>query len=346
MPRIGVLFLTAAMHIAGGAPLVATALQAGVQAPTPTCDMSPATGWLQKWMSAWELASIQILRLPDAEPPLVLFYDDHCVYTTSPVSVTGKIVSGPSLRGASLAWRTAVHGGTLILPDGKKSPVQLMSFTAGSKATGPYFVMAAPDYWAGKRIVTRAEALDGEPRAVFLHEFAHTRQLPFIGSAIRAIEAQWTFPKELDDDAVQDHFESDADYVAAYRAERDLMYRAAAAPTLDQVRDLGRQALELSRRRRARWFTGKNALFNEVDSVFLSLEGAAQWTGYAWLSHGLGGHMPADAAAKKIAQGPKWVQDHGLALFLIVDRLLPDWPSRVFAGKSVGAYELLEQAVR
>jgi hypothetical protein len=40
-----------------------------------------------------------------------------------------------------------------------------------------------------------------------------------------------------------------------------------------------------------------------------------------------------------------WVQDHGLALILAVDRLLPEWPTLEFGMPSVGATELLERAV-
>ena len=41
-----------------------------------------------------------------------------------------------------------------------------------------------------------------------------------------------------------------------------------------------------------------------------------------------------------------WVQDEGLGLFLVVDRLLPGWPLLVFHDPSMGALELLERAVR
>jgi hypothetical protein len=41
-----------------------------------------------------------------------------------------------------------------------------------------------------------------------------------------------------------------------------------------------------------------------------------------------------------------WAQDEGLGLFLVIDRLLPDWPRFVFRDPSMGAIELLEQAVQ
>src|SRR2546422_6597172 len=41
-----------------------------------------------------------------------------------------------------------------------------------------------------------------------------------------------------------------------------------------------------------------------------------------------------------------WVQEEGLGLFLVIDRLLPGWPLLVFHDPSMGALELLERAVR
>jgi hypothetical protein len=40
------------------------------------------------------------------------------------------------------------------------------------------------------------------------------------------------------------------------------------------------------------------------------------------------------------------VQDEGLAVFLVVDRLVPGWPLLVFRDPSMGALALLERAVQ
>jgi hypothetical protein len=99
------------------------------------------------------------------------------------------------------------------------------------------------------------------------------------------------------------------------------------------------------RSRHARWFTGDRAVFAILDDTFLSLEGAAQWSAATWLAHPKGGGLTREAAvAKMLGRRRWWAQDEGLALFLVVDRLLPGWPLLVFREPSAGALELLARA--
>jgi len=41
-----------------------------------------------------------------------------------------------------------------------------------------------------------------------------------------------------------------------------------------------------------------------------------------------------------------WAQDESLGLFLVLDRLLPNWPELTFGAQGMGAVELLETALR
>jgi hypothetical protein len=306
-----------------------------------SCDLAAASSWINRWFAAWELTSKQILHLPDAPPPTVVLYDSSCVYTTSEVTVAAPPVdNGPVLQGAKLPWRAALHGDSLTLPDASRVPVQLMSFANSDRKTGPFFVMAAPHYWG-----PRNQEFGLTP--VFLHEFAHTRQVGGMTKIIGPIDSTWKYAEELDDDAVQTHFDSDSTYVAVYKAERDLLYRAAMADSVASVRALAAEALAMIRRRHARWFTGENAVFATLDDIFLSLEGAGQWAGYAWLAHPAGGRLTRAAAIEKMSgRRRRWSQDEGLGLFLVVDRLFPAWPTLVFAETSIGAVELLERSIQ
>jgi hypothetical protein len=308
-----------------------------------TCDLAAAGAWIEKWFAAWDLASQRILRLPDAPPPDIVFFDSACVYTTSEVTAAGApVVDGPRLRGTKLSWRARAHGGSLTLPNSSQVPVGLMTFADVAKGTGPYFVMAAPPYWAEQGHV-QEPGLTG----VFLHEFAHTRQVGGLQHIIGPIDAAWPYPEELDDDAVQTHFEADPEYVKAYLAERDLLYRAADAGSTTEARALAAEALAMMRGRQARWFTGDKAVFATLDNVFLAMEGVGQWTAYAWLAHPDGGGLDRDAAIQRmLGRRRKWTQDEGLALFLVVNRLLPEWPALEFGVPSPGALDLLERAVQ
>ncbi len=340
MIRSLTLVLVLAFSITTGA---AAARGGGVAAARKTsCDVPSASPWISRWLAAWDLASREILRLPDAPAPNIVFYDSSCVYTTSSVTAPGApAVDGPALSGTTLRWRAMAHGDTLTLPNSQRLPVGLLSFANLDRATGPFFVMAAPSYWE-RALHSQDIGLTG----VFLHEFAHTRQIRGMAAVIGPIDSTWRYPEELDDDAVQTHFASDSVYVASYLAERDLLYRAAAADSLAEVRALARQALAMMRRRHARWFRDDKAMFAILDDTFLSLEGAGQWTAYAWLAHPAGGRLDREAAVKRmLGRRRRWSQDEGLALFLVVDRLMPAWPSLVFDPHAIGATALLERAI-
>lgn len=336
----GLVLLTALTAAPAASPMESSRVAAAAGTP---CDLAAAAPWIRRWLEAWELTSREILKLPDAEPPEIVFFDSTCVYTTSDVSVPGPAMAGgPTLFGAALPWRATAHDDSLTLPNGSRSAVQLMSFANSDRQSGPFFVMAAPSYWL------RAVRAEGPGlAAVFLHEFAHTRQVRGMLKVIGPIDSTWKsrFPEELDDDAVQTHFDRDSIYVAAWRAECDLLYRAAQAKTNREARALASRALVLMRERHDRWFHGENAVFATLDDLWLSLEGAGQWAGYAWLAHPKGGRMDRAAAVERMSgRRRRWSQDQGLGLFLVVDRLLPGWPRLVFSETSIGAMELLERA--
>ena len=103
-------------------------------------------------------------------------------------------------------------------------------------------------------------------------------------------------------------------------------------------------ALEAIDQRRHRFFAGETAEFAEIEDVFLTMEGVANWAAFkAALDQGL----PRPEALKLIRRGGKyWSQDIGLALFLVIDDMLPSWQKRAFAPRNATAYELLRDAVK
>ena len=285
---------------------------------------------MSPWFRAWEFTAESILKIPRTAPPDVVFFDNACVYT--------------SPRGR-LAWRAAPHEGMVTLPDGNRIPIQVTSFASASDGR-PFFVMAAPDVWIKAGVTSAQFGRDRLLTAVFLHEFAHVRQMPGLERILAPIDKAWRFPQELTDDVIQQRFGSDAAYEAAYQQERDLLYRAAAARSNDEARALAAQALALMQARHAKWFTGENEVFRVLDDVFLSFEGAGQWVAYAWLVDPRGGGAARDAALTGMRRGGRsWSQDQGLALFLVVDRMLPEWPVFVFGPESIGARDLLDRAL-
>jgi hypothetical protein len=337
-----ILLLGFVLTIGGCVSHTAKTASADVEPKSPSCSMDAASPWVEKWFSAWETASRKILELPDAPAPTMVFFDSTCVYTTSPIAAHGApAVKGPKFLGQEIPWRAVVHDTSVTMPDSSQRPIGLMSFASSTPGTGPYFVMAAPEIWA------RVGARDDNPGlAVFLHEFTHTRQMGAFRDQLGPIDSAWKGPDVLDDDVVQRRFSADSVYVKAYIAERDLLYKAADAATVDESRALASEALAMMRARHAKYFTGENADYATLDNIWLAMEGAAQWTAAAWLSHPDGGHMSRDAAVKKMLGKRRWwAQDESLALFLVVDRLMPDWPRYEFSSPALGAIDLLEKAL-
>jgi hypothetical protein len=143
----------------------------------------------------------------------------------------------------------------------------------------------------------------------------------------------------------QNTFREQADFVAAYETERDLIYRAASAPDDVEARRLAGEALTRMRARGARFFTGENAKLAELEEIFLTMEGIAQWAGYSWLTHMDGPRIAPDVVLPGMRRGGRqWSQDEGLAIFLVVNRLVPDWQARAFAAEPATAMELLALA--
>ncbi|MEZ6024505.1 MAG: hypothetical protein R3C16_14055 [Hyphomonadaceae bacterium] len=317
--------------------VLAVVLAACASSPPRTAAVCAPTeaeaAWLDASVSAWRLARRDVLKVDDAATaPTMVFFNTRCVF-----------------RGEGAAsWTGEPHGGQITLPDGEQMPAQITSFASSyDDDTRVYFAMALPEIWEAGGIRSQQLGLERLMTAVMLHEMTHTRQFDDYIPRIIAASQTYGFGDDLTDDIVQDTMQGDADYVAAYEAERDLLFQAAAAPSDAEARALARQAWERIEARRARFFVGNNAKLSDLDDVFLTMEGMGQWVGYAWLVHPEGARLAPDVALAGMRRGAeKWSQDEGLALFLVIDRLLPDWQARAFADDPASARQLLELAVR
>lgn len=299
-----------------------------VVAATSECTMDPAdAAWLAGALGRWQEAEGTWLHLAPAPLPTIETADAACTYVLP--------------RGNFALIQGQAHGGMPVLA-GQAVPPGPVSF-----ANGPdRFVMTLPSLWRAAGVTSEA-GLERLMTGVLLHEIMHTRQAGIAASAIGAMERASGLGDGLSDDSVQHAFADNADYVAAWQAERDLLFAAAAAPDDRQARDLAGQALAMLRDRRARWFTGDKAWMSDADDVFLTMEGAGQWLAWREMAASDGGNLPPAAALAATRRGGRqWTQDEGLALMLVLDRLLPDWQQRAFREPDWRAANLLELAVR
>jgi len=293
--------------------------------------MGPADrAWLERALANWLRAERDYLLLEPQALPEVVAIDRKCTYR---------------LPAGDLAEAVAVpHGGTVRLPGGNEASLGPISFASGD-ASG-YFAMSLPSVWreAG---VTSEVGLERLMDGVLLHEIMHTRQTALAYAVLGPLVAETGIPDdELNDDIVQQRFGGDPDYAAAWSEERDLLFAAAAAPDDDEARRLATLALERMRARHARWFSGDKAAFASLDEVFLTMEGMGQWMIWRYfLSPEGGGYAPEQVLAAVRRGGRQWSQDEGLALILVVDRLLPGWQERAFRDPDWRASRLLEAAL-
>jgi hypothetical protein len=112
----------------------------------------------------------------------------------------------------------------------------------------------------------------------------HARQLYHFAPRLAEATARYQLPADLNDDAIQTRFEAVREFAAQVDAERDLLF-AAASSDESMARGLARKAKMQIDARRAVHFVGTDAKYAELEDVFLTMEGIAQWTSYRWLTH-------------------------------------------------------------
>lgn len=306
----------------------AVALLAGLPAAADAraCTMQASDeAWLRTSIAAWRDTARRHLHLEDNRMPPTVVFDKACVF---------DVAAGAD----PIHWSAAPHDGHVKLPDGSEIPAGVVSFARPSPQ-GTYFVMSLPSVWREK--VKSNLGLERLMTAVLLHETSHTAQAKALAPRLDAL------PDDMSDDALQEHFKSNAEYRKDFTRERDLFMAAATAKSDAESKRIARDALAAYRARRAKWFTGDGAKWAEVDDLFLSMEGLGQWSGYAWLVDPKGAGIPLDVALTEMRRGGKWwTQDEGIAIFLVIDRLLPGWQARFFQGQPPSLESVLEAATR
>lgn len=273
-------------------------------------------------LHTWDEVRAKHLLISDATRPRLIFFDERCLFDGDTASA---------------------HGGTLKLPDGEEVPARLMTF-ASAHDDKPYLVQALPALWRAEERHRNNPKLEQMMTAVFTHEMTHTVQTKAFGDRIGALEKQYRI-EDLNDDIVQHRFSENAEYVAAYKKERDLLYAIAAQPDRQLRRKMAKEAVRMAKERRARFFTGEQAHLAELEEIFLGMEGAAQWAAFQTVM--ADGATREEAIAAMTRGGRWWSQDEGLALFLAIDALMPGkWQGKVFGKKATPAWTLLEEAAR
>lgn len=297
---------------------------------TAACELTTHEKlWIRESLEAWGRVSASVLRLtPVPRPPIILF-DRRCEYRVAPESlgVTGR-----------------PHGGVVALPNGQDlSPTAIGFASLSTGDTAPFLVVALRSVWESDSTLVDEDWDEFLTRS-FIHEMTHTRQLPVIVAKLRAAGGLVGM-NDLDDDIVQETFDTSAVFRAAVAREIALLYDAALARTLSERQRLARAALRAIQARRERFYGGESAPWAFVEELLLDLEGAAEFAELSYLRLSVTYVPPIRLLDRVRGDRAFWSQDEGLALYLLLDALRPDWAGQTFTADPRTAVELIEEAL-
>ena len=306
--------------------------------------------WIEHTLTLWQTVSRDSLSLKSAPLPWIVLFDETCVWHVNPdlpISTPQKAVDFAKTK-LSFARKFVdvygiAHEGNITLPDKRQISPQLMTFVSSYNGGKKNFLVSAmPSIWQKAPHLKTEVNLNVLVRSVFVHEMTHANHRNFF-DALNRIEKQYAFSEGFDDDIVQNHFSKSEDFSKSYETERDLLYQALSETDIQRKRQLAKNAFDIMQARRQKFFVGNGTIYTQVENIFLTMEGAANWAAYrAAKAEGL---SETDALKLICRDGKQWSQDEGLALFLLADSLLPAWQNKVFGKSAVSIIDLLQKAL-
>jgi hypothetical protein len=307
--------------------------------------------WVQRALDGWELVRRDFLKLDDGPLPWIVLFDASCTWHVAPdarlMPSTTPIDTPLIHAGRPVDVRVQPHQGTVLLPNRVEVPASVKASTALYRnGRAPFFSMALPSIWRQEASHAKRPQLDEYLQGVMVHEMTHTRQLVAVNRRIRELIKNTELSGGLNDDVIQLEFSRAPGFERAFERERDLFYQAVQETDAARRATVTYRALSQARERHARYFTGPKSVYREVEGLFLTLEGAGQWAAYRLATARARPGAPDSDALKLVRDNRKyWSQDEGLALFILIDSLVPDWPARVFSASPPSPFDLLEESI-
>jgi len=210
----------------------------------------------------------------------------------------------------------------------------------------PFMIIPLPPLYRKLGGGDQAPALDELFLGMSLHELAHTRQLVYAAQRIERLRVQNNLPESIDDNLIENTFSKNDDYRRLYEEERQHLTRAILADDLAVCRGALAQALSVSRQRRERFFVGNNNFYGDLEDIFLALEGLGMWVHYQMArDRAPKGQDWRQTLASLAERTDAWSQEEGLALFLLIDRLVPGWQALFLAPGFPSPFALLRDSI-
>jgi hypothetical protein len=292
--------------------------------------------WLDRALEALRFASREITGIRDVPSFEAIFFSADCVLKSANALT--------STSAGRVTWTASPHTGTIPLPDGTTVEAGVTSYTSGKKDLA-YFVMATPTIWEAAGI-GKGPDIETTLISVMLHEASHVAQIGPYGPRLGALIERYRLPDSFSDDSLQKQFQTNAEIAASVAEETRLFLAAAAAAEDAEAKTLAGEARRRMRERQARWFVGDAAYWTEAEDIWLTFEGAGQWTAYQYQIHPRGGAQPQAELLARFSKGRWWSQTEGFALVLALDRIMgPSWKRHAFGDGAKTALQMLDEAL-
>lgn len=327
---------------------------AATDAAQRTLDQ-PTLVWIQSVLNNWEAVCRRELRIAAEPLPWIIFYDEHSAWHLQSEKrwLPPHEVSPHSLRFMGDTYpliRVAHQGGRLWVPDRGPLPVDVAK---PQVAAMPYdderksfFVAPLPGLFHKLAGPDQARNLDDLFLGTAAHELTHTRHYAYAMPQITRLRLRYKLPESFDDNIIQQEFGVNDEYKAVYDAERKLLTRAILARDLDDCRQAVGEALLVSQKRKDRFFVGDKQGYSSLEDIFLAMEGLAMWVQYRTArERAPSGEEWLKTLITLSERTDAWSQEHGLGLFLLMDRLVPGWQARFLAPDFPSPFTVLREAI-
>lgn len=320
----------------------------------PSCEVpEPGRHWLQQALDGWSRVRVQALGLNPAPLPWLVLFDERCVWHLSPdrtsLAVANHQMAALATDGGVVSVFGAPHTGQIALPNGRLTSTTRATASTSVYADGSatFSLVSMFGVWQRDPRHAKQPRLGQFFQGLLIHELTHSTQLVGVIDRLAALRQASRIPGAVDDDIVQRRFGSVPQFRMAIDAERNLFYRAARSVDKTRQREWVAKGLSMARKRRARFYTGHSAAFGDLEDVFLAMEGSAQWAAYRWARWQSAAEVTDEAVIRFVRADRKyWSQDEGLALYLLIDALVPEWQKRTFGETMTSPFVLLEESLK
>lgn len=317
------------------------------------CHLDGSTAdWIREIFHSWIIATETHLEIEPEPLPNGVLFDTSCAWYVGPATarwLTDDVTLAPlDVDGLTVELRGRRHRGTIALPDGRSLPAEIIavSMPHRSEPGVAFLVLALPELWRDHERAGRDPHLEARLRGVALHEMIHERQLPVLRAHIRKLGEHRELPAKMDDDVLENRFGDLPEYRRTIEREIDLLYEALATSDEPARSDRIKEALALARLRHSNFLVGSDAVYRDLDGLFLNMEGVAEWLRFEF--HRSDPAWPVDTLEITTfmrGRGNSWVQDEGLALLLLLEAVGVDWRRAMLGPRMESPVRLLAHAM-